>query len=54
MLDINKQIEFWKDGAFEDLEVARELVFNKRYRHVFFSSSFAGKIIKSSYLQKNK
>lgn len=36
MLNINKQIEFWQDGASEDLEVARELISYKRYRHGLF------------------
>jgi HEPN domain-containing protein len=36
MIDISKQITFLRDGAFEDFEVARELISNKRARHALF------------------
>lgn len=48
MIDIHKQISFWLDGAREDLEVARELVLNKRSRHgLFFLHLSLEKIIKA-------
>ncbi len=48
MVDINKQIEFWRNGASEDLEVARELISNKRYRHgLFFLHLALEKILKA-------
>jgi len=48
MVDISKQIEFWMSGASEDLEVARELISNKRYRHgLFFLHLALEKILKA-------
>ncbi len=36
MVDILKQIAIWKAGAGEDIEVARELIANRRIRHALF------------------
>ena len=36
MIDIDKQIAYWRDGAKEDIEVARELVARGRNRHGLF------------------
>ena len=36
MVDINKQVEFWKNSASEDMAVSRELISNTRYRHGLF------------------
>lgn len=48
MIDINKQIIYWKEGASEDFEVARELILNKRSRHgLFFVHLALEKIIKA-------
>jgi HEPN domain-containing protein len=48
MVDINKQIEFWMNGASEDIEVARELLSNNRYRHgLFFLHLALEKILKA-------
>ncbi len=48
MIDINKQVIFWKESASEDFEVARELISNKRARHgLFFVHLALEKIIKA-------
>ena len=48
MIDINKQIRFWKNGALEDWEVAQELVNNGRGRHgLFFAHLAIEKLIKA-------
>ena len=36
MIDIAKQVAFWRDGAQEDLTVAEELLERGRVRHGFF------------------
>lgn len=41
MIDIEKQIEFWRDGAHEDLAVARDLVHRSRVRHGLFFAHLA-------------
>ena len=48
MLDINKQIHFWRDGAREDLEVAKQLLEIGRVRHgLFFAHLALEKILKA-------
>jgi len=48
MIDINKQIAYWRDGALDDWEVARELVRNGRTRHgLFFAHLALEKLIKA-------
>jgi len=48
MIDINKQISYWKNGALEDWEVAQELVNNGRGRHgLFFAHLAIEKLIKA-------
>ena len=41
MIDIDKQIVHWRDGAKEDIEVARELVARGRNRHGLFLAHLA-------------
>lgn len=41
MLDIEKQIVFWKDSAREDFAVARQLVNSGRTRHGLFFAHLA-------------
>lgn len=41
MIDINKQIEFWRKGATEDWEVASDLVNKNRVRHRLFFAHLA-------------
>ena len=48
MIDISKQIAYWRDGALDDWEVARELVRNGRTRHgLFFAHLALEKLIKA-------
>ena len=48
MVDIAKQIAFWRDSAKEDLDVARQLVDNGRTRHgLFFAHLALEKILKA-------
>ena len=41
MIDINKQIEFWSEGAKEDWEVASDLVDRNHVRHGLFFTHLA-------------
>lgn len=41
MIDINKQIAHWQQGAQEDLEVARNLVLQGKIRHGLFFAHLA-------------
>jgi len=41
MIDINKQINFWRSGGEEDLAVARDLVNRNRIRHGLFFAHLA-------------
>ena len=36
MVDIEKQVAYWRDGSQEDMEVARELITQGRTRHGLF------------------
>jgi HEPN domain-containing protein len=48
MVDIVKQIAFWRDSAKEDWDVARQLVDNGRTRHgLFFAHLALEKILKA-------
>jgi HEPN domain-containing protein len=41
LIDIDKQIGYWRDGAKEDMEVARELIARGRTRHGLFLAQLA-------------
>ena len=41
MIDIDKQIAFWRDSADEDMAVARDLVHRNRIRHGLFFAHLA-------------
>ncbi len=41
MIDINKQIEHWRSGAFEDWNVANGLVEQGKIRHGLFFAHLA-------------
>ncbi len=41
MIDINKQIEFWRKSATEDWEVASDLINKNRVRHGLFFAHLA-------------
>ncbi len=48
MIDIRKQIEYWRNGAQEDWQVANELVELKRTRHgLFFAHLALEKMLKA-------
>ena len=48
MVDIAKQIAFWRDSAKEDWDVAKQLVDNGRTRHgLFFAHLALEKILKA-------
>ena len=55
MVDIHKQISYWKSGAEEDSVVAAELIGNKRYRHgLFFAHLALEKILKAHICKKTQ
>lgn len=48
MIDINKQISYWRDGAIEDWSVACDLIERNRIRHgLFFAHLSLEKALKS-------
>jgi len=48
MIDIHKQVEYWKSGAFDDLETAKILIESNRLLHgLFFCHLSIEKIIKA-------
>lgn len=48
MIDIEKQVTYWRDGAAEDWEVAQDLVKNGRVRHgLFFAHLALEKVLKA-------
>jgi HEPN domain-containing protein len=55
MVDIAKQIVFWKDSAKEDWAVARQLVENDHIRHgLFFAHLTLEKILKALICKHSK
>ena len=48
MIDVEKQVAYWRDGAKEDWEVAQELVDRGRTRHgLFFGHLALEKLLKA-------
>jgi len=48
MIDIDKQVTYWRNGAIEDWEVAQELVSKGRGRHgLFFAHLAIEKLMKA-------
>ena len=48
MLNVQKQIEYWKNGSLDDFETAKVLINNKRFIHgLFFCHLSIEKIIKA-------
>jgi len=41
MVDVDKQVAYWRDGASEDMAVARELLASGRSRHAMFFAHLA-------------
>jgi HEPN domain-containing protein len=55
MVDIAKQIAFWRDSAKEDWDVARQLVDNGRTRHgLFFAHLALEKILKAIVCKQSR
>lgn len=55
MIDIEKQINYWRNGAVEDFEVAKELVGIGRSRHgLFFAHLAMEKLIKAHVCRHTK
>jgi HEPN domain-containing protein len=53
MVDINKQIEYWVDGAISSLETAKILIKKKRYTHgLFFCHLTIEKSLKALVVKK--
>ncbi len=48
MIDINKQIEYWQGGAFNDIDTALILINNRKFVHgLFFCHLSIEKILKA-------
>lgn len=48
MINVEKQIAYWRDGAAEDWEIAQELLVSKRVRHsLFFAHLTLEKLLKA-------
>ena len=55
MIDINKQINYWRNSAIEDWEVARELLKSGRVRHgLFFAHLAIEKLLKAHVCRSTK
>jgi HEPN domain-containing protein len=55
MIDIAKQVVFWRDGAQEDLSVAEELLEGGRVRHgLFFLHLALEKILKAHVCRQTR
>ncbi|HET56263.1 MAG TPA: HEPN domain-containing protein [Ignavibacteria bacterium] len=55
VMDINKQIEYWKKGAESDVETAGILIDKKKYLHgLFFCHLSIEKILKANFVKQRK
>ncbi len=55
MVNIPKQIDYWRNGALQDIEVAEELIGNARYSHgLFFLHLALEKILKAHVCRDTK
>ena len=55
MIDIDKQIAYWRDGAKEDMEAARDLVVRGRTRHgLFFAHLALEKMLKAQVCRQTE
>lgn len=53
MINIQKQIKYWRNGALEDWQVGRELIGGNRIRHgLFFIHLALEKILKANVCRK--
>ena len=55
MIDVEKQIIYWRKGAQEDIAVARELLEKKRIRHgLFFVHLSLEKMLKAHFCRRTR
>jgi HEPN domain-containing protein len=55
MIDVEKQIEYWKSGAIDDLETAKILIDKNRLLHgLFFCHLVVEKAIKAQVVKYSK
>lgn len=55
MIDIDKQIDYWKSGALDDLESAKVLIKSNRLLHgLFFCHLVIEKVIKAHVVKQTK
>ena len=55
MIDIEKQVHYWSNGAIDDLESAKILIERNRILHgLFFCHLVAEKIIKAHVVKNNE
>ncbi|MBU2447544.1 MAG: HEPN domain-containing protein [Bacteroidetes bacterium] len=55
MIDIQKQIEYWRDQAVSDMETAEILIEKKKFLHgLFFCHLVIEKILKAHYVKVNQ
>lgn len=53
MINVDKQVEYWRNGAIEDWEVGKELIGRNRFRHgLFFLHLALEKILKANVCRK--
>ena len=53
MINIDKQVEYWRNGAIEDWQVGKELIGRDHFRHgLFFIHLALEKIIKANVCRK--
>ncbi len=53
MLNIGKQVEYWRNGAIEDWQVGKELIDRHRFRHgLFFLHLAIEKVLKANVCNK--
>ena len=54
MIDIEKQLEYWKAGSYDDLETAKILIEKDRFLHgLFFCHLVIEKIIKAHVVKQS-
>lgn len=55
MIDVDKQIAYWRNSSLEDWEVAQELITLERSRHaLFFAHLSVEKMLKAHICQQSK
>ncbi|HUT01564.1 MAG TPA: HEPN domain-containing protein [Phycisphaerae bacterium] len=50
MVDVDKQVAYWRDGASEDMAVARELLASGHARHALFLAHLALEKVLKAYV----